>query len=144
MGIRAVFLRVVIGHRCSATIRVFVRWWKFVLVVAAGQEQLSFSIGRTLPTCSTCTGEDKFTSHYRGLRESLLDYCSKLAHKPVPLLFGPSDCSCVMPSSPRRLLTFCTLHTSLSNTPPHHKALKQPPMCHQTPQPLPSQQTVTT
>jgi hypothetical protein len=85
-----------------------------------------------------------FTSHYRGFRESLLDYCSKLVHKPVPLLFGLSDCSCVMPSSPRRLLTFCTLHTSLSNTPPHHKALKQLPMCHQTLQPLPSQQTVTT
>jgi hypothetical protein len=47
-----------------------------------------------------------FTSHYRGLRESLLDYCSKLVHKPLHLLFSLSHCSCVILSSSRRLFTF--------------------------------------
>lgn len=76
------------------------------LVVAADQEQLLLFIGWILPTCSTCTGEDMFTAHYRDLRESLLDHCSNLVHKPVPLLFGLSHCSCVIRSPARRLLTF--------------------------------------
>jgi hypothetical protein len=103
-----------------------------------------FSIGRTLPTCSTCTGEDMFTLHYRSPCELLLDHCSNLVHKPVSLLLALSDCSCVTLSPPRRLFTLFTSRTSLPITPPHHQALRQPPMCHQTIQPLPSQQTVTT
>lgn len=85
-----------------------------------------------------------FTSHYRGLRESLLDYCSKLVHKPLLLPFGSSDCSCVILSPPRPLFTFLHIAHFTTEHPSTSQSAEEPPMRHQPLQPLPYQQTVTT
>ena len=96
-----------------------VRWWNFVLVVAAGQAQLFLFYW--LMIYLTCTVEDAlhFASQ-KPTRVATRLLFNHLTHKPVPLPFILSNCSCVIRSSPRRLFTsfhvahFTTEHLSTS------------------------------